>query len=590
MVQFTDPMHSAERVAEYRSRGWWDDRTLYGEFRARVAERGDALALVDPLNREALVGSPPRRLTWNEVDDEVTYLAARLLEHGVRAGDVVGIQLPNSVELAEAMLATWAIGVVASPLAMQYRQHELTTMGGKAGFRVILTCARFQDRSPAADAIGARAALAPQPPVLTLGAACEAGEVADAHLVPGPASTKDRARVEDYRAEHPHDPNHCVTLCWTSGTEGQPKGVPRADYEWVSIGDGTTTGPAVHAESVLLNPFPMINMGGISGMFLPWLFTGCLLVQHHPFDAPTFFRQIATERVTYTLAPPALLWMLLHNEDLQSKVDLSSLTHLGSGSAPLQPAMVRGWQEQFGLSVINNFGSNEGVALISLPEDFPDPADRARFFPRFGAPGVQWHAFLSDRVSVQVVDMETGEEITEPGVPGELRVDGPTVFAGYLDGENVASPFDEQGRLRSGDVFEIAGENNEFLLYVDRNKDLIIRGGMNIAPVALEAMIAEHPAVAEVAVIGDPDEVMGERVAAVVALRDGCSLTLDELVSFLRDRKIGSYQLPERLEVRPELPRNAVGKLLKRDLRRRAAAVEPGPSTAPTAALSGEPV
>ena len=573
MVQYTEGMHSAERVAEYRARGWWDDRTLYGEFCARVAERGDELALVDPLNRESLVGSPPRRLTWNQVDDEVVHLAARLLEQGVRAGDVVGIQLPNSVELAEVLLATWAIGAVASPLAMQYRQHELTTMAAKADFRAIVTCARFQDRTPPTDALAVRAGLSQQPPVLTLGAEQEAGELADAHIVPGPASDDDRARVQAWRAAHPHDPNHCVTLCWTSGTEGEPKGVPRADYEWVSIGDGTTQGPAVHTGSVLLNPFPMINMGGISGMFLPWLFTGCLLIQHHPFDAPTFFRQLATERVTYTLAPPALLWMLLHNEELQSKVDLSSLTHLGSGSAPLQPAMVRGWQEQFGLSVINNFGSNEGVALISLPEDFPDPADRARYFPRFGAPGVSWHALLADRVSVQLVDMETGEEITEPGVPGELRFDGPTVFAGYLDAENVSSPFDEQGRLRSGDVFEIAGENNEFLLYVDRNKDLIIRGGMNIAPVALEAMIAEHPAVAEVAVIGDPDEVMGERVAAVVALREGQSLTLEDLVAFLRVRNIGSYQLPERLEVRPELPRNAVGKLLKRDLRFQTATV-----------------
>lgn len=573
MVQYTEGMHSAERVAEYRARGWWDDRTLYGEFCARVAERGDELALVDPLNRESLVGSPPRRLTWNQVDDEVVHLAARLLEQGVRAGDVVGIQLPNSVELAEVLLATWAIGAVASPLATQYRQHELTTMAAKADFRAIVTCARFQDRTPPTDALAVRAGLSQQPPVLTLGAEQEAGELADAHIVPGPASDDDRARVQAWRAAHPHDPNHCVTLCWTSGTEGEPKGVPRADYEWVSIGDGTTQGPAVHTGSVLLNPFPMINMGGISGMFLPWLFTGCLLIQHHPFDAPTFFRQLATERVTYTLAPPALLWMLLHNEELQSKVDLSSLTHLGSGSAPLQPAMVRGWQEQFGLSVINNFGSNEGVALISLPEDFPDPADRARYFPRFGAPGVSWHALLADRVSVQLVDMETGEEITEPGVPGELRLDGPTVFAGYLDAENVSSPFDEQGRLRSGDVFEIAGENNEFLLYVDRNKDLIIRGGMNIAPVALEAMIAEHPAVAEVAVIGDPDEVMGERVAAVVALREGQSLTLEDLVAFLRVRNIGSYQLPERLEVRPELPRNAVGKLLKRDLRIQTATV-----------------
>lgn len=568
MVQFTSGMHSPERVADYRACGWWDDRTLYGEFLARVSERGDAVAVVDPLNRESLVGSPPRRLTWNEVDDEVVHLAARLLEHGVRAGDVVGIQMPNSVELAEAILATWAIGAVASPLAMQYREFELRTMGRKAGFRAILTTSSFNDRSPAAEAIAARAGMTPQPVVLTVGAATEAGEVADAHINSAVASVEDRARLAAWRDENPHDPNHCVTLCWTSGTEGEPKGVPRADYEWVSIGDGTTSGPKVTVNSVLLNPFPMINMAGISGMFLPWLFTGCLLVQHHPFDAPTFFRQIATELVTYTLAPPALLWMLLHNEELRSKIDLSSLEQIGSGSAPLQPAMVRGWQEQFGLSVINNFGSNEGLALQSLPEDFPDPDERARFFPRHGAPGVEWEVFLGDRVSVHLVDIETGEEITTAGIPGELRVDGPTLFAGYLDAQTLASPFDEQGRLCTGDVFEIAGEDGQFLVYVDRNKDLIIRGGMNIAPVALEAMIAEHPAVAEVAVIGDPDEILGERVAAVVALREGQSLTLEELVAFLRDRKIGSYQLPERLEVRPELPRNAVGKLLKRDLRR----------------------
>lgn len=571
MVQFTSGMHSPARVADFRARGWWDDRTLYGEFLARVAQRGDAVAIVDPLNREALVGSPPRRLTWNEVDDEVVHLAARLLEHGIRAGDVVAIQLPNSIELAEAMLAVWAIGAVASPLAMQYREHELSTMGRKAGFRAILTTSRFQDREPAAEAVAARAALSPQPIVLTVGPTSVEAGPADAHIVTARAETEDRARVSAWRAEHPHDPNHCVTLCWTSGTEGEPKGVPRADYEWVSIADGTTTGPKVSVDSVLLNPFPMINMAGISGMFLPWLFTGCLLIQHHPFDAPTFFRQIAVERVTYTLAPPALLWMLLHNEDLLSKVDLSSLQQLGSGSAPLQPAMVRGWQERFGLGVINFFGSNEGLAMQGLPDDIPDPDERARFFPRHGAPGVEWKAFLAKRVHVFLVDTETEEEITAPGVPGELRIDGPTLFSGYLaTGEDQANPFDDQGRLKTGDVFEIAGDEGQFLRYVDRNKDLIIRGGMNIAPVALEAMIAEHPSVAEVAVIGDPDEVMGERVAAVVALREGTTLTHNELVQFLRDRKIGSYQLPERLEIRSELPRNAVGKLLKRQLRRSA--------------------
>ncbi len=142
------------------------------------------------------------------------------------------------------------------------------------------------------------------------------------------------------------------------------------------------------------------------------------------------------------------------------------------------------------------------------------------------------------------------------------------MFAGYLNPERRASPFDDRGFLRTGDVFEIAGDRNQFLHYLDRAKDLVIRGGMNIAPAELEGLIADHPAVAEVAVVGDPDEVLGERVAAVVTLRPGTELTLEELVAFLRKQHIASYKLPERLEVRDELPRNPVGKVLKRELRR----------------------
>ena len=130
-------------------------------------------------------------------------------------------------------------------------------------------------------------------------------------------------------------------------------------------------------------------------------------------------------------------------------------------------------------------------------------------------------------------------------------------------------PLDEEGFLRTGDIFEIAGDQNQYLHYVDRAKDLIIRGGMNIAPAELEGMIAEHPAVLEATVVGDPDEALGERVAAVVVLRPDASLTLAELVEHLRAHKIASYKLPERLELVEALPRNPVGKILKRELRRR---------------------
>ncbi|MFI6512598.1 AMP-binding protein [Streptosporangium sp. NPDC050855] len=135
------------------------------------------------------------------------------------------------------------------------------------------------------------------------------------------------------------------------------------------------------AGDVLLDPFPMVNMAGIGGMFLPWLRTGGLLIQHHPFDLATFLRQIAGERVTYTLAPPALLTLLLHDAELLAAADLSSLRLVGSGSAPLSPAMVRGWQDDHGIGIVNFFGSNEGIALLSAPDDVPDPEQRARLPP-----------------------------------------------------------------------------------------------------------------------------------------------------------------------------------------------------------------
>lgn len=561
-------LHPPERVADFLARGWWTEETLDGLFCDRVAERGAEVAIVDPANRPDMLGSAPRRLTWSALDGEVTDLAVRLLDLGLRRGDVLGVQLPNTIELAQAYLAAWSIGVVVSPLPMQFREHEVAGSAEQASFRAFLTVPAFAGRSPAAAVLAIRDRLPALEHVLTIGPRGEDPDVPGAAtLHPRPAGDVERERLAAHRGGDPTGPNDPVTICWTSGTESTPKGVPRCGLDWLAVAAATVEAPRVRAGDVLLNPFPMINMAGISGMFLPWLRTGATLVQHHPFDLPTFLRQIADERATYTVAPPALLTMLLQDERLLATADLSSLTRVGSGSAPLPPAMVRGWQERFDIPVINFFGSNEGIGLLSAPEDVPDPDDRARFYPRYGAPGVHWASRAADRVALTLVDPDTGEEITEPGRPGELRVGGPTVFAGYLDGDRRPSPFDEQGRLRTGDLFEIAGECGQFLRFVDRLANVIIRGGTNIAPAELEALISEHPSVQEVAVVGDPDPVLGERVAAVVTLTPGAGLTLDGLTEFLRGQQIASYKLPERLEAREALPRNAVGKLLKRQLR-----------------------
>ncbi|WP_028478962.1 class I adenylate-forming enzyme family protein [Nocardia sp. CNY236] len=564
----TRGLHPTDKVADYLARGWWSRETADQLFRDRVAERADILAIVDPANRADILGAAPRRLTWQELDAEVTWLAARLLEIGLRRGDVLGVQLPNTIELVEAYLAAWTIGVVVSPLPMQYREHEVVEMARQASFGALLTVPVFADRSPAGAVVAVRDRLPSLRHVLTISQPGEGGGITGTHdLTPTAATVAERTRVEQHLASDPNDPNDCVTICWTSGTENTPKGVPRCHFDWLSVSWATVDAPRMVPDDILLNPFPMVNMAGITGLFLPWLRTGALLVQHHPFDVGVFLRQIAEERVTYTLAPPALLSVLLQNEQLLAANDLGSLTRIGSGSAPLQPAMVRGWQEKFGIGVINFFGSNEGLALLSSPEDFPDPEERAQFFPRYGTPGVSWSSRVSHWVGIKIIDPTTGNEVTEIGGAGELCIDGPTVFAGYLHGSDRPSPFDEAGMLRTGDMFEIAGDQGQYLRFVDRIKDIVIRGGMNIAPAELESLITEHPAVAEVAVIGDPDPVLGERVAAVVTLVNGASLTLTELTSFLRDRRIASYKLPERLEIRATLPRNPVGKLVKRQLR-----------------------
>lgn len=145
-------LHPPERVADYLARGWWTRETIDQIFLDQVARRGPELAVVDPANRADLVGSPPRRLSWDALEAEVVGLAARLDELGLRRGDVLGVQLPNTIELVQAYLAAWLLGIVVSPLPMPYREHELAEMGTQAAFRAHLTLRRFGDRHPAQEA------------------------------------------------------------------------------------------------------------------------------------------------------------------------------------------------------------------------------------------------------------------------------------------------------------------------------------------------------------------------------------------------------------------------------------------------------
>ncbi|HET9722719.1 MAG TPA: class I adenylate-forming enzyme family protein [Actinomycetota bacterium] len=558
-------MHPASHDAtdRFRAKGWWEGVTLWDLFARNADREPERLALADAPNRVEFCVGEPVRWTYAQVRERADRLAAALVSEGVRQGDVVLVQLPNVAELVLTYLASSRIGAIVSPLPIQFRAHELRLTGAlvEPVLAITTTNAAGIDHVELLDRV--RAELPSIRTVLAIGEGPREGTRSLAEILetPGDVSGLDHRTAGTNASD-------VVTVCWTSGTEAEPKGVPRTHDLWTAIAYGTTDGAGLRDGDVLLTPFPLVNMSGIGGMLVPWLQTAGTLVLHQPMSLPVFLRQVVTERVNYTVAPPVLLNLLLADPTTLEGVDLSSLRTIGSGSAPLAPAMVEGWKERHGIEVVNFFGSNEGIALVGGPADIPDPRERARVFPRFGAEGLRWSNRVARGLRTKLVDPQTGEPVTELGRPGELLIAGPTVFAGYWRRDDLTTAaFDEEGFFRTGDLFRL--EDEAHLRFVGRARDLIVRGGMKIAPEEVEALLADHPKIADVAVVGIADERMeGEQiVTAVVVPKEGETIELGEVRNHLRGRGVAGYKEPRRLVVVEALPRNALGKVLKREIR-----------------------
>ncbi|MBC9227479.1 AMP-binding protein [Aeromicrobium sp. 636] len=553
---------------EFEAQGWWTGRTWSALVARAVTATPDAVAVADPINRAAVMSGEPRTLTWTQLDAEVRRIAAALYGLGVRRGDVVGVQLPNVVELPLTLLAVARLGAITCPFPIQYRSHELVRMCELAGVEVFVSTTSALGRDLAADAAEFRADV----PGLRAVAAYGQPEQ-DARLASLTRADDDvRAEADAYAAGLELGSGDAVTIVWTSGTEGFPKGVPRAYGDWEVLGTACVQSPRLVADDVLLNPFPMVNGGGLAGMFVPWLLTGCTLVQHHPFDLDLFCEQIELHRVTYTCAPPPVLNAVVSGAGPDR--DLSSLRVVSSGSAPLAGWMIDAWENGRGVEVLNLFGSNEGGMLFAEPETVPDPAQRGRLFPRYGREGLAYRTDVAAAMSARLVDLADGSEIDTPGRPGELRLKGPAIFSGYLG--RGREGFDEDGWFCTGDVFEISAENEDLLVHVDRAKDLIIRGGYKISAAEIEAIVTSDPRISEAAAVAVPDPDLGERLCLFVVPSGDEPIGLDEVVSIVRAADVAKFKWPERLEVVSALPRNPVGKVLKRQLRDRLSATTTG--------------
>ena len=568
---------SSEKIAQYTQAGWWGERTLGELFIDTALRQPDLLAVADPPNRPAIMGDAAKRWTWGQLLAQVGQYCAFLAQQGVRKDDIIVVQMPNCVEMHAIYLACAINGVVVSPVPMQYRAHEISHVLETTQARVAITAARVGKNSPAQQ-WAEQACLSPiidRVWVYGLHAA-DAGVEAPAAgalqaIEPALAQSAPwtAAQLRAHMQAIALTANDVLTICWTSGTEAMPKGVPRSHNEWLIVGLSVIDAGGLQPGAQLLIPYPFVNMAGVSTSLAAWLMVGGGLHHHHPFDIDVFIEQLVNEPVHYTVAAPAVLNMLLKDAHKLQGVDFSKLKRIGSGGGPVASWMVEEFAQQFGIEIVNYFGSNEGAALASTPQDMPDRVQRAHYFPRFGVAGFEWAQTNSKKVRTRLVDLDSGEDITEPGRVGELRFIGPTIFSGYFNAPELsARAFDAQGYYRTGDLFEIAGEQQQFYRFAGRHKDIVIRGGMNISSEEIEGLLLGHPKIREVAVIGWPDEVLGERVCAVVVAAPDADLELPELVAFLREKeKIAAFKLPEKLIVVPTLPRNPLGKVLKRELR-----------------------
>jgi acyl-CoA synthetase (AMP-forming)/AMP-acid ligase II len=538
---------SEERIAKLTAAGLWGTDTLHGLLARNAAATPDREAVVDPDNKPELMGLPPRRMSLRELDSASSACARELAARGVQLGDRVILQLPNTSELVVLYYALSKLGAIVSPVAVQYGAHELTHFQRELDPRALVTVGDLRGATLAANA---RNILGTTP----------VWDVADDLDVYAGMN-------DDASGDWAHDANATLTVAWTSGTTGTPKGVPRSHNMWLAQGRLTSHDGKFTDGERFLSPFPMINMASLGGILFPSALQNCTLVLHHPLDIPLYLKQLQDEKINYTLAPPPLLNRLAQQPELWEQFDYSALRAIGSGSVPLSSAMIEVFESRFGKEIINFYGSNEGIALISTRENSPSPEHRASLFPRLGAEGVPFVNFAPNAISTRINDPDSGVTITEPGVPGELTVAGPGVFDGYLnhDGEGV---FTDDGYFRSGDLVEICAEQPTHYRIVGRCKDIINRGGIKISPSEIDGLLEGANGLAEASVCAYADADLGEKICACVVPLEGVEApTLEALREHLSDRGVARFKLPERLEVFEALPRNPLGKVQRNLLR-----------------------
>jgi long-chain acyl-CoA synthetase len=477
-----------------------------------------------------------RSVTYAELDDRSNRLAQVLLSAGVGAGDRVAHLDRTAPEIIELLFATSKMGAVTVPLNWRLAPAELETIVADAGCRVMIAGPSYGD--------WAREIAAEVPQrleVIDTGDDYERRLQASAAVDPG----------------HRGEASDVAVQMYTSGTTGLPKGVLTTQRNLAAAYLSADVW-LFDSRSVSLTPLPMFHIGGIGWAYLG-LVNGATTILVSEFDAAQVIDLLEHERVTNAVFVPTILQMLAALPGAAER-DYSSLRSITYGASPITTPVLRAALRTFRCPLFGVYGLTEttGGVIQLRPEDHDASGARQHLLRSAGHP-LPW-------VEMRIVDPADGSDCG-PDQVGEVWLRAPNVMAGYYNrAAETSAALSSDGWLRTGD----GGyrDDDGYLFLTDRIKDMIVSGGENIYPIEVEEVISQHPAVAEVAVIGVPDERWGETVKALVVLAPGATVEADELVAFARQRLAG-YKLPRSLEFVAELPHSPAGKVLKRELRAR---------------------
>jgi acyl-CoA synthetase (AMP-forming)/AMP-acid ligase II len=542
---YTD-RYSPQQIDDYYSAGLWSTETFHDLLLRRVADNPDKVFATDGT----------RSLTYRQLFDSAQRLAVGLHRQGWRAGDVAAMQLPSWVEFVQVLAALSRLGVIAVPIMPIYRSDEVGHVLSNAGVRAVFTPANFKKFSYLDMYLGLRRDL----PDLTIVVArpdgtAEAVADADADVFPLQGLEAD-TDDESARAELPAPPgaDDPFVIVYTSGTTSRSKGCVHT-FNTYCAGSRALVAPFGYTEAdVQFGPSPVAHTTGlVTSVLLPML-TGASTHLMAEWDPARGIDEIQRFGCTAAVTAPTFLDTLLTAYDAE-RHDLSRLRLWVCAGAPIPTAVLERANATLpDLTVLSLYGRSEN--LVTTTCSVNDDASRALTSDGSAVPGSE----------VKIVDLG-GNEVPR-GTEGDIAYRGPAHMIEYLGSpEETAALFTADGFSRSGDLGVMTGDG--YVRVTGRIKDIVIRGGMNISVREIEEMLAHHPALQALSVVGMPDQRLGEKVCCFVVPAPGhAAPTVEELREYLLERGMAIQKTPERVVAVDTLPMTATGKVLKHELRK----------------------